>query len=94
MATFVLLDCQQYQDQERAGNWSPMPPFCAITHRSFSLRDETKMALMESNRLAMLLHCICYEYKMYHYSFRATHSHLGYHLYHKIFVHFVKFINT
>ena len=37
---------------------------------------------------------ICYGYKMFQYSFRATQSHLGYQLYHKIFVHFVKFINT
>ena len=31
------------------GNWSLMQPFCLVTRHSFSLRDETKIALMASD---------------------------------------------
>ena len=77
-ATFVTT-----QSAERVGYWSMMQPvhrlsliqpFCLVTQRFFPSRDTTKIAEMESDLLAMLIKG--------DYSFRGTHSLLGYHKYH------------
>ena len=65
---------------------------CLVTHRYFSLLDETKWLWLRAIDWQYFLYVICYGCKIYHYSFRGAHSFSGYHVYHPIVGRFLTII--
>ena len=73
----------------------PEAPFCLVTQRSFPWREDTKIAVMESDWLAMLFKGDMLWMQNISLPLQGnTHSLLGYHEYHQIAVHFVKILNS
>ena len=66
---------------------------CQVTLFPVAWRDKKKLLWWRAIDWQCFSKVICCGCKIYHHSFRGTHSLLGYHEYHQIAVHFVKSLN-